>query len=353
MNVLKRSSSTINIATYWENHQLDKYNYDPLYQRTSEAWSPAKRSFLIDTILKNFPMPPIFLHQIIDPDSGKTIYDVIDGKQRLNAIKEFITNNIKTPDDFSSDNFGSPKLDGIYFKDLENPEISDWKKVFWRYEITIEYIDTEQIAIVNNIFDRLNRNGEPLTRQELRNARYHSTELYKLIKYLSSLGAFKKFFEKIEVNRLEHEEFTSELLLMLLENQVLNGDNPDQLDILFEKYAKQADSDSYFRSAKDQFIQITKVFNDFNIDYDNLKLYGPSHIHAWWGFAWIIITQNLNIEELDNKLNDFFIAFRNGEKSEFVQEYRTAMSAGTKAKSRRVRRINALLHYCGYNVTLN
>ena len=56
MKVLERNSNNINIATFWENCQLGKYNFDPDYQRPSDVWSDSKKSFLIDTILKNFPM---------------------------------------------------------------------------------------------------------------------------------------------------------------------------------------------------------------------------------------------------------------------------------------------------------
>ena len=79
MNILNRTSNNINIATFWENYNLKKYNFSPEYQRKGDVWSESDKSYLIDTILKNFPMPPIFLHQLIDNDTGKTIYDVIDG----------------------------------------------------------------------------------------------------------------------------------------------------------------------------------------------------------------------------------------------------------------------------------
>ena len=66
MDRLERSSNSINIASFWENYELKKYNFDPDYQRRGDVWNDNKKSFLIDTIFKNFPMPPIFLHQHID-----------------------------------------------------------------------------------------------------------------------------------------------------------------------------------------------------------------------------------------------------------------------------------------------
>ena len=343
MNILKRNSTTINIATFWENNQLGKYNYSPPYQRPSDVWNEAKQSFLIDTLLKNFPMPPIFLHQHID-ESGKTMYDVIDGKQRLGAIIAFISNKITTPDDFNSDGFGDDNLSGIYFRDMEKPEISNWKKIFWRYEITIEYIDTDQVDIVNNIFDRLNRNGEPLTRQELRNAKFHNSGLYKLIIELSKLKEFKPVFSKIQTNRLEHHEIISELLFAQYESQVLSGDQ-DLIDNECLKYISSADFNKKIDNTKAKFIEITKLFGDFKIDYTKHKVEGLSHFYALWYLAVIIHTKEIPLDKIPGMLDAFYTDFRQKVNLPEIITYKTSMSSNTKSKSSRTRRINALLSY--------
>lgn len=62
MEILKRDSNSINIASFWEGFSLGKFNFDPPYQRDS-VWDEEKQSFFIDSILRNYPIPPIFLHQ--------------------------------------------------------------------------------------------------------------------------------------------------------------------------------------------------------------------------------------------------------------------------------------------------
>ena len=69
---LNRESTKITISEFYERNQLNKYNFEPEYQRRGDVWSEEKQSFLIDSILKNYPMPPIFLHQVIDSSSGAT-----------------------------------------------------------------------------------------------------------------------------------------------------------------------------------------------------------------------------------------------------------------------------------------
>ena len=119
---LQRESNIITIANFYEAYQLDKYNFNPDYQRKS-IWSDEKKSFLINSIVKNFPIPPIFLHQKIDDDTGKTKYDVIDGKQRLSAIIEFLKNEIAISDEEEErerlDQFMSKLEDGLSEEQIE------------------------------------------------------------------------------------------------------------------------------------------------------------------------------------------------------------------------------------------
>jgi hypothetical protein len=348
MNILNRNSTTINIANFWENYQLDKYNFEPDYQRKSDVWSPSKKSFLIDTILKNFPIPPIFLHQHIDEETGKTMYDVIDGKQRLGAILSFIKNEIRTPEDFHSDGFGILELSDISFKDLDENNLSDWKKAFWRYDITIEYIDTNQIDVVNNIFDRLNRNGEPLTKQELRNAKYNSSGFYKLIKRLTQIEILQPVLNKLQRNRLEDEEYVTELLITSINKEVIAGDKPEMIDQKMEEYSNS--SQEILNEFENDFIKYSEFIKDLNLNLENLKIDGVSHFYALWGFA-IENLKNKTIEQIDfeilnKKLEDFYQKYIEKSQIDLIQQYRTTMSAGTKSTARRKRRIDSLLQYC-------
>jgi hypothetical protein len=59
-------------------------NLRPEYQRRLR-WSSVQKSRLIESLLLNIPVPPIFLYE---NDAAR--YEVMDGQQRLNAIHEFI-----------------------------------------------------------------------------------------------------------------------------------------------------------------------------------------------------------------------------------------------------------------------
>jgi hypothetical protein len=64
-------------------------NLRPEYQRRSR-WTPKQKSLLIESFLLNIPVPPIFL---FEADFAR--YEVMDGQQRLLAIREFLSNQFK------------------------------------------------------------------------------------------------------------------------------------------------------------------------------------------------------------------------------------------------------------------
>ena len=49
---------------------------------------------------------------------------------------------------------------------------SNSKNQFWSYSFSVEYLLTKEESIINNIFDRINRNVAKLTSQELRHAKF-------------------------------------------------------------------------------------------------------------------------------------------------------------------------------------
>jgi hypothetical protein len=61
-------------------------NLRPEYQRRLR-WTNKQKSLLIESLLLNIPVPPVFFYE-----NELARYEVMDGQQRLNAIKEFFKN---------------------------------------------------------------------------------------------------------------------------------------------------------------------------------------------------------------------------------------------------------------------
>ncbi|MBB1219808.1 DUF262 domain-containing protein, partial [Klebsiella pneumoniae] len=63
-------------------------NTRPFYQRRSR-WTPKLQSRLIESILINIPIPPLFVYEI-----RSNVHEVMDGQQRISAIKAFYSNEL-------------------------------------------------------------------------------------------------------------------------------------------------------------------------------------------------------------------------------------------------------------------
>lgn len=338
IEILKRDTTTITVANFWENHQLNKYNFDPVFQRKS-VWTEEKQSFFIDSIMRNFPIPPIFLHQKIYAETGQTTYDVIDGRQRLEAIIRFIRNEIPVTGD------GETVFSGKYFQDLDAKELQPLKMQFWGYRLPVEYIDTPSAKVVDNIFDRLNRNGEPLEGQELRNASYHSTPLLQTVQKLATNNFWRPHLNKLSVTRMEDLEFVSEMVFVLLEGGPLEADQ-QLIDAMYEKYkSPEFNSDAVSK----HFDEVTNFVAGLGIDIEGLKLSGPSHLYGLWTFGAAGAALGLDPKKLGPALVDLFTRLRSEKntRDDVVEAYRKSMTYNTRSKAQRVRRLDALLMKAG------
>ena len=104
--MMARTISPQDVSWFLDLNEKGQLDLDPPYQRRS-VWTPKDKRFFIDTILNNYPAPPIFLHKTLD-DNGRATYHVVDGKQRLNTIIDFANNKIRIPDDFADKSFDLP-----------------------------------------------------------------------------------------------------------------------------------------------------------------------------------------------------------------------------------------------------
>lgn len=69
----------------------EKINFEHIIQR-SYVWERARKTGLIESMILGFPIPPVFAKRIDDGTGkrGGNIYYIMDGKQRLSTVKEFL-----------------------------------------------------------------------------------------------------------------------------------------------------------------------------------------------------------------------------------------------------------------------
>lgn len=131
----------------------------PHYQRR-DRWRPEKQSALIESFLLNVPVPPVYLSE---DEFGK--YSVIDGKQRLTAVKDFLSGELRLT---KLSKFTD--LEGAFYHDLPLP-IQNALSVR-PYIRVITLLKQTDPQLKYEVFLRLNTGGESLLAQEIRNVAF-------------------------------------------------------------------------------------------------------------------------------------------------------------------------------------
>lgn len=142
-------------------------NIRPEYQRRLR-WTDKQKSRLIESLLLNIPIPPVFFFE-----SKAAEYEVMDGQQRLNAIKEFLNNEFSLKGLtvlWPINGFKYAELPPRIARGLKRAVIS---AITLLLESDVEEVTGRGVSnsdVRRFIFDRLNTGGKPLNAQELRNA---------------------------------------------------------------------------------------------------------------------------------------------------------------------------------------
>lgn len=179
-DMAKIDVSDMGLGTLTELIEAGFIDLNPDYQRR-ERWKTKKQSQLIDSFMRNIPVPPVYL---AEDQTKRGTYAVIDGKQRLTTISDFIRNRFRLSDDLEG------PFAGKYFKSLP-PQIQVSLKLKTLRTTTI--LHGSDLKIVHEVFIRLNTGGEPLSRQEVRNVAYYGS-LNRMLIDLSSNEFFRTKF---------------------------------------------------------------------------------------------------------------------------------------------------------------
>lgn len=94
---IEKSSPSISVLDLYERYVENKIEMNPQYQR-SLIWTLEQKQEYITALLKSrTEIKPVFVLEYENGNDG--IYEVVDGKQRLNAIFEFIEDKFSVPFD--------------------------------------------------------------------------------------------------------------------------------------------------------------------------------------------------------------------------------------------------------------
>lgn len=156
---MKLDKSDLQLETIVTRISAGELDLQPNFQR-GEIWDTKRRQRLIDTILRDWYVPAI--HIVVD-SQGEEV--VLDGQQRLAAIRDFFADKVKIDGSIEPYDQSIVDLDGLRYSKLP----SATRKSVNRFPLQIITLSQYDAQEPNELFFRLNQ-AYNLTPPEKRNA---------------------------------------------------------------------------------------------------------------------------------------------------------------------------------------
>ena len=267
-----------------------KVNFDNAIQRGT-VWDNQRKSLLIHSMLYGYAIPAMYFTR--DSDG---VYDSLDGKQRSNAIVEYMSNQFALSEDTPTvyDEDGNAEdFSGMSFEQL--PE---WAQDRIKdYNLTIYYYEGMNEDEVREFFRRLN-NGKPLSAIELTRVSTPEMEKFRtLAKHKAIQGV---------VSAAGKKRFTDEVIAMQLYHMV-SSQNPDFSTKFFREWAQTVKVDD---ACMDELNYSLDSYLDFEASLTDKKqlkvVHTRTHFISAVFFCYIARAKGWSEEEINEKLSGFF-----------------------------------------------
>jgi hypothetical protein len=216
-------ATTQSVSWFHKRLQNNELILSPPYQR-NPVWQTVQKSYLIDTILRAYPVPELYMQTVTD-QKGDEQHTVVDGQQRIRACLEFIEGR------FEMDESHGP-WGGLSFDQLGEEE----KTRIFGYKFVVRTLPQMAESEVREIFARLNRNNIVLNMQELRHATYWG-EFIQSMTLLSQRAFWVRsgLFSSAAIRRMLDIEYVSELAIAVLHGPQNKKTNLDRFYAAYEE----------------------------------------------------------------------------------------------------------------------
>lgn len=185
----------------------------PEFQRLFR-WPIEKQSRLIESILLDIPLPPIFVAQ-----GENSVWEVVDGLQRLSTVLQFVgelrdeESGSILPHSILTKTKYIPSLENAAYEDLPQSVKIQFKRARLDFRILLKESDS---AVKYELFDRLNSGGMRTSPQEVRTAILimNNPDFYNA---LQALRADERVVESLALtDRQMDEQYDLELLVRFM-----------------------------------------------------------------------------------------------------------------------------------------
>lgn len=263
--VIRTDSYQMSIGELINLYKVNELDLHPEFQRFFR-WSPSQKARLIESLLLNIPLPPIFVSQRRDG-----VWDVVDGLQRLSTIFEFVgilvnaDGEIVEPLVLEETKY-LPSLKGKKWEDDADPDNSftpAQRMYIKRARIDAKIILKESDEIGKyELFQRLNTGGTSLSDQEVRNCilLMENPELYRWLRQLSQDMNYKECV--VLTDRATEEQYDIELVLRFVIFRTMQDDQLKRIGDLNDFLTSKMLDISNLEQEENAFKQTFRLLNE-------------------------------------------------------------------------------------------
>ncbi|WP_136706202.1 DUF262 domain-containing protein [Agromyces sp. H66] len=254
---MRTQSTTITVADFCKGLARKEYVVNKDYQRSDTVWPPAARSFLIETILMDYPVPKMSLHQKLDLVSRHVHKEIVDGQQRSRAIRDFYEGKLR----LSRANI-SDKYAGRTFMQLADEDQAQFLNYGLNFDIFVNARDEE----VREVFRRMNSFTMPLNPEESRHATYQGPFKWFIHGVSRDYDvAFKNagVFNEKQINRMNDAKLLTEIVHAFIYG--FKTTTKAMLDRIYREFDETFDGEERYaallRSSLDQVLLNPEIFS--------------------------------------------------------------------------------------------
>ena len=242
MRLTKTDPDLVSLVRRIQEGELD---LQPDFQR-DEIWDNPRRQRLIDTILRAWYVPAI--HIVVDSE-GEDV--VLDGQQRLAAIRDFFANKIKINGSTEPPDERIRQLDGLTYEKLP----ADVRRAVNGFSISVIKLDDYETQEPNELFFRLNQSYN-LTPPEKRNALHGQArdQVKELVENLKASGLLTKDRIGFSNSRLAYDDVIARACVALELDDMRRHINNNVVEAQYRSGAFADATISSVRSAAERLI---------------------------------------------------------------------------------------------------
>lgn len=295
----------------------------PDFQRKL-VWSTKHKEAFIDTILNGYPFPEIYIAQSgIDFETLQTQQVVVDGQQRLSAIKAYVD--------------GVLECKAIpLFAELTEAE----KKDFVNYDVVVRDLKDAEPGLIKEVFRRINQTQYGLNDIEIDNAVYEGEFISTAKSIIASLGPDEfSIFNSSDLSRMADLDYVLMLMATIEEGGYYAGSKTTR------KYIVEYD-EAYpnGEAVREKMLQIFARIKEIDLPVDSIWFRKSNFL--------TLFVELYNVERIPKaicaKLLEFeinILANKGNENNDFGKYY-AAMYTGTNSRASRLLRSEMFRKYC-------